>query len=161
MWILSLKACAIKGYKCIIVMTEKNSDEKEATIKVLGAKIVRVPNSLHHDHPDSFLGVARRLNKEIPNSMLLGQFFNISNPLVHYDETAAEILRQCDGQCDMLVLGCGTGGSMTGITYKFKEQCAECEIVGVDPIGSNLALPESLNETDVNFFEVRLMCSSS
>lgn len=140
-------------------MTEKISDEKEATIKALGAQIIRAPNLLHHDHPDSFLGVARRLNKEIPNSILLGQFFNISNPLVHHDETAEEILHQCDGHCDMLVLGCGTGGSMTGITYKFKEKCAKCEIIGVDPIGSNLALPESLNVTDVNFFEVNALHS--
>lgn len=95
-------------------MPEKISDEKEATIKVLGAKIVRTPNLLHHDHPDSFLGVAKRLNNEIPDSVMLGQFFNISNPLVHYDDTAEEIIQQCDGKVDMLVLGAGTGGSMSG-----------------------------------------------
>lgn len=95
-------------------MPEKISDEKEATIRALGARIVRTPNLLHHDHPDSFLGVAKRLNNEIQDSVMLGQFFNISNPLVHYDETGEEIIRQCDGKLDMLVLGAGTGGSMTG-----------------------------------------------
>lgn len=137
-------------------MTDKISDEKETTIKALGAQIIRAPNLLHHDHPDSCLGVAKRLNKEIPNSMVLGQFCNINNPLVHHDETAEEIIRQCDGKCDMLVLGCGTGGSMTGITYKFNVKCPNCEIIAVDPIGSTLALPESLNVTDVNYFEVSL-----
>lgn len=98
-------------------MPEKISDEKEATIKALGARIVRTPNLLHHDHPDSFLGVAKRLNREIPDSVLLNQFANMSNPLVHYDETADEILRQCDGKLDMLVLGAGTGGSITVIKF--------------------------------------------
>lgn len=69
-------ACAVKGYDCIIVMPEKMSDEKEATLKVLGARIVRVPNLLHHDDPNGFLGRARRLNKEIPNSIILGYIQN-------------------------------------------------------------------------------------
>lgn len=73
---------------------------------------------------------------------------------MHYDDTAEEMIKQCDGKIDMFVLGAGTGGSMTGISYKLKEQCPSCEIVGVDPVGSKLALPESLNETDVQMFEV-------
>lgn len=69
-------ACAVKGYKCIIVMPEKMSDEKESTLKVLGAQIVRVPNLLHHDDANGFLGRARRLNKEIPDSIILGYVSN-------------------------------------------------------------------------------------
>lgn len=64
------------------------------------------------------------------------------------------MIKQCDGKIDMFVLGAGTGGSMTGISYKLKEQCPNCEIVGVDPVGSKLALPESLNETNIEMFEV-------
>lgn len=153
-------ACAVKGYKCIIVMPEKMSDEKEATLKILGSRVVRTPNLIHHDDPKGFMTVARRLNAEIPDSVILGQFSNISNPLVHYDDTAEEIIQQCDGKIDMLVLGAGTGGSMTGISYKLHEQCPSCEIVGVDPVGSKLALPESLNETDVIFFEVSAFVTS-
>lgn len=152
--------CAVKGYKCIIVMPEKISIEKEATVRALGAQVVRTPNSLHHDHPDSFLGVAKRLNSEIPDSVMLGQFDNVSNPLVHYDDTAEEILKQCNGKLDMLVLGAGTGGSMTGISYKMKEKCPNCELIGADPVGSRLALPESLNETNVTMFEVKFCALS-
>lgn len=148
-------AAAVKGYKCIIVMPEKMSGEKEATLKVLGAQIVRTPD-LPHDDPNSFMGVAKRLSEEIPGSVLLGQFSNISNPLTHYDNTTEELLKQCDGKLDMLVLGAGTGGSMTGMSYKLKELYPSCQIVGVDPVGSDLALPQSLNETEVTSYEASL-----
>lgn len=81
-------------------------------------------------------------------------------PLAHYDSTAEEIIHQCDDKIDMFVLGAGTGGTMTGMSYKLKERCPNCEIVGVDPVGSNLALHESLNETDVNFFDVNFFVAS-
>lgn len=148
-------AAAVKGYKCIIVMPEKMSGEKEATLKVLGAQIVRTPD-LPHDDPNSFMGVAKRLSEEIPGSVLLGQFSNISNPLTHYDNTTEELLKQCDGKLDMLVLGAGTGGSMTGMSYKLKELYPSCQIVGVDPVGSDLALPQSMNETEVTSYEASL-----
>lgn len=146
-------ACAVKGYKCIIVMPEKMSQEKEVTLRALGAQIVRTPE-LPVDNPRSFMGVAKRLNREIPGSVMLGQFSNPSNPLAHYDETSIELMQQCDGKIDMLVLGAGTGGSMAGLSYRLNELCPNCEIVGVDPVGSKLALPESMNTTDVTHFEV-------
>ncbi|XP_055326643.1 cystathionine beta-synthase-like [Sitodiplosis mosellana] len=147
-------ACAVKGYECILVMPEKISQDKEATMKLLGAKIVRTPNGKAHEDPESVFEVAKRLNREISNSIVLDQFVNCANPLAHYDATGEEILQQCDGHVDMVVVGTGTGGSITGISRKVKEQCQNCEIIGADPVGSTLALPESINKTDVTTWEV-------
>lgn len=147
-------ACAVKGYACLIVMPEKMSDEKVATLKILGAKIIRTPTEAGHDDPDGLILVAQRLNKEIPDSVILDQYANPGNPLAHYDGTGDEIVRQCDGSVDMVVVGAGTGGSISGISRKLKEHCPNCVIVGVDPEGSILSEPPSLNETDVDFYEV-------
>lgn len=148
-------ACAVKGYKCLIVMPEKMSDEKVAALKLLGATIIRTPTEAAHDDPEGLIEVAKRMNREIPDSVILDQYANTGNPLAHYDGTAEEIVQQCDGSVDMVVVGAGTGGSITGISYKLKEQCPNCVIVGVDPEGSILSLPESLNESDVSFYEVK------
>lgn len=147
-------ACAVKGYKCLIVMPEKMSDEKVATLKVLGAKIIRTPTEAAHDSPDGLILVAQRLNNEIPDSVILDQYANPGNPLAHYDGTGAEILRQCDGSVDMVVVGAGTGGSISGISRQIKEHCPNCSIIGVDPEGSILSEPPSLNDSDVEFYEV-------
>ena len=82
------------------------------------------------------------------------QYRNPGNPLAHYDTTAEEIIAQCGGKVDMVVLGAGTGGTITGLGRKLKEKCPECVVVGVDPEGSILAQPESLNETTVTGYEV-------
>lgn len=101
--------CAVKGYNCILVMPEKISQDKEATMKLLGAKIVRTPNGKSFEDPESIFETAKKLNKQIPNSVVLNQFVNPANPLAHYDGTGEEILQQCDGQVDMVVIGAGTG----------------------------------------------------
>ena len=82
------------------------------------------------------------------------QYRNPGNPLAHYDTTAEEIIAQCGGKVDMVVLGAGTGGTITGLGRKLKEKCPECVVVGVDPEGSILAQPESMNETTVTGYEV-------
>jgi cystathionine beta-synthase len=105
-------ASAIKGYRCIITLPEKMSKEKVDVLKALGAEIVRTPTEAAFDAPESHIGVAKRLREEIPNSHILDQYANPSNPLAHYDGTAEEIIRQCDGKVDMLVAGAGTGGTM-------------------------------------------------
>lgn len=140
-------AAAIKGYRCIITLPEKMSKEKVDVLKALGAEIVRTPTEAAWDAPDSHISVARRLNKEIPNSHILDQYTNPSNPLAHYEGTAEEILRQCDGKIDMFVAGAGTGGTISGVARKLKEKCPDCIIVGVDPVGSILAVPDSMNDT--------------
>ncbi|XP_061571675.1 cystathionine beta-synthase-like [Cololabis saira] len=147
-------AAAVKGYRCIIVMPEKMSMEKVDVLRALGAEIVRTPTSARFDSPESHVGVAWRLKNEIPNSHILDQYRNPSNPLAHYDTTAEEILEQCGGKVDMLVAGAGTGGTITGIARKLKEKCPNIKIVGVDPEGSILAEPDDLNKTDKTQYEV-------
>jgi cystathionine beta-synthase len=105
-------AAAIKGYRCIITLPEKMSKEKVDVLKALGAEIVRTPTEAAYDAPESHISVAKRLREELPNSHILDQYGNPSNPLAHYEGTAEEILRQCDGKIDMLVCGAGTGGTM-------------------------------------------------
>merc|ERR1719433_276515 len=147
-------AAAVKGYRCIIVLPEKMSNEKVATLRALGAEIVRTPTSASWDSPESHISVAQRLLAEIPNSIILDQYRNPGNPLAHYDTTAEEIIKQCGGKPDMVVLGAGTGGTISGIGRKIKEKCPGCVVVGVDPLGSILAEPENLNRSDVSYYDV-------
>ncbi|XP_035390831.1 cystathionine beta-synthase-like protein isoform X2 [Electrophorus electricus] len=144
-------AAIVKGYRCIIVMPEKMSVEKVDVLRALGAEIVRTPTSACFDSPESHVGVAWSLKNEIPNSHVLDQYRNPSNPLAHYDTTAEEILEQCDGKVDMLVAGAGTGGTITGIACKLKEKCPNVKIIGVDPEGSILAEPEELNHKKTQY----------
>lgn len=136
---------AIKGYKMVITLPEKMSNEKVYTLRALGAKIYRTPTEAAFDSPESHIGLANRLNSEIPNSHILDQYSNPSNPMAHYDGTAEEMIVQCDGKIDMVVLTAGTGGTITGIAAKLKEKLPNVVIVGVDPHGSILAQPDDLN----------------
>ncbi|CAH0550348.1 unnamed protein product [Brassicogethes aeneus] len=147
-------AAAVKGYRCLIVMSEKMSNEKVSVLNALGAEIVRTPVTADSDSPDGMFGVTHRLKNEIANSVILDQYSNPGNSLAHYDTTAEEILDQCDGNVDMIVIGTGTGGTISGIGRKIKEKSPNTVIVGADPEGSILALPAKLNETDVGFYEV-------
>ena len=131
-------AAAIKGYKIIITMPEKMSKEKEVVLKSLGAKIVRTPTEAAWDAPESHIGVAKKLNQEIPNSHILDQYSNKHNTLAHYKYTANEILNDLDGNISMLVAGVGTGGTITGIAKRLKEVKPNIQIIGVDPYGSIL-----------------------
>ncbi|KAH9511716.1 hypothetical protein DERF_010155 [Dermatophagoides farinae] len=147
-------ASAIRGYHCIIVMPEKMSNEKVNVLRALGAEIIRTPNSARFDAPNSHICVAQKLQKQLKNAIILDQYRNPSNPLAHYDNTALEILEQTDHKVDMVVMGAGTGGTVTGVARRIKEMIPTCQIVGVDPIGSILAEPDHLNETNVTFYEV-------
>ncbi|GAA6230210.1 cystathionine beta-synthase-like [Lates japonicus] len=142
---------AVKGYRCIITMPEKMSMEKVDVLRALGVEIVRTPTSAAFDTPESHIGAAWGLKNEIPNSHILDQYRNASNPLAHYDTTAEEILEQCDGKLDMLVAGAGTGGTLTGVARKLKERCPNVKIVGVDPEGSILVESKEKNEKKVSF----------
>jgi len=139
-------AAAVRGYRCIICLPEKMSKEKVDVLKALGAEIVRTPTEAAWDAPDSHISVAKRLQTEIPNSHILDQYSNPSNPGAHYEHTAAEILTQTNGLLDMLVAGAGTGGTITGIAKRLKEHDSNIKIVAVDPEGSILALPDALND---------------
>jgi cystathionine beta-synthase/cysteine synthase A len=122
----------------IITMPEKKSREKEVILKALGAKIVRTPTEAAWDSPDSHIGVAKKLNKEIKNSHILDQYSNPANPNIHYKATAEEIISDLDGNIDMVVIGVGTGGTITGVAKKLKEINSDIKIIGVDPYGSIL-----------------------
>ena len=131
-------AAAVKGYKMIITMPEKMSKEKEVVLKALGAEIVRTPTEAAWNDPESHIEIAKKLNKEIKNSHILDQYSNLDNPDAHYKYTAQEILKEFDDSLDMIVMGVGTGGTITGVARKIKEQSPNTKIIGVDPHGSIL-----------------------
>ena len=130
-------AAAVKGYRMIITMPEKMSKEKEVVLKALGAEIIRTPTEAAWDDPESHIGVAKKLNSEIPNSHILDQYSNEANPDAHYQYTANEIIEEFEN-LDMVVAGVGTGGTITGLAKRLKEKFPHIKIVGVDPYGSIL-----------------------
>jgi cystathionine beta-synthase len=134
-------AAAVRGYRVIITMPEKMSQEKQVVLEALGAEIIRTPTEAAWDSPESHIGVARRLREVIPNSHILDQYANASNPLAHEEGTAAEILEQCEGKLDALVMTAGTGGTITGVARAIKRVLPKAQIIGVDPEGSILAGP--------------------
>jgi len=131
-------AAAVKGYECIITLPEKMSKEKQIALEALGAKIIRTPTEASFDSPKSHIGVAKKLQKEIPNSHILDQYANPSNPEAHYDGTAQEILDVFGKDLHMVVMGVGTGGTITGVAKRLKEEIPDIVIVGADPVGSIL-----------------------
>jgi len=153
-------ACAIKGYLVIITMPNKMSLEKEATLRALGAEVVRTPTEAAWDSPESHIGVAQKLQREIPHSIILDQYRNVNNPLAHEYTTGPEIIdsvvstpsnssRLSSGKVDVMIAGAGTGGTVTGISRAIKKtHNKDCIIVGVDPKGSILAFPDELNTAD-------------
>lgn len=137
---------AIKGYKTIITLPEKMSAEKVSVLRALGATIIRTPTQAAWDAPESHIGVARRLVKEIPNAHILDQYTNQDNPLAHEFGTAEEIWEQTGGKLSCVVAGAGTGGTITGLAKGIRKHSKDVKIVAADPQGSILALPEALNE---------------
>ena len=138
-------AAALKGYHMHITLPEKMSNEKVDVLKALGAKIYRTPTEAAWDAPESHIGVALQLNKELEHSHILDQYANPYNPIAHYDGTGREILYQCDDKLDVMVMTAGTGGTITGVARCLKEKDENIKVVGVDPVGSILALPGELN----------------
>merc|ERR1719253_1303741 len=140
-------AGTIKGYNVIITLPMKMSGEKLNMMKGLGAKILRTPTEAAWNDDNSHIMLARRIKEAIgPRAHVLDQYQNKGNVLAHYDTTAEEILEQTDGELTHLVLTAGTGGTMTGISRKVKEKAPHVTVVAVDPVGSILAVPDSLND---------------
>ncbi len=131
-------AGAVKGYKVVITMPEKMSHEKQVVLEALGAIIYRTPTEAAWDSPESHISLAKKLNKEIPNSHILDQYANPENPQIHYDTTGQEIWDDMNGKVDMVVISAGTGGTITGVARKLKELNPHVKIIGVDPYGSIL-----------------------
>jgi cystathionine beta-synthase len=137
-------AAAVRGYRLIVTMPEKMSHEKQVVLEALGAEIIRTPTEAAWDSPESHIGVARRLNEIMPNSHILDQYSNPSNPLAHEEGTGREILEQTGGRLDAVVITAGTGGTLTGIARLLKREAPQVRIIGVDPVGSILAGPEEI-----------------
>jgi cystathionine beta-synthase len=129
-------ACAQRGYKCIIVIPDKMSQERSQMIRALGGEVVITRTDVEIDDPASFMSTARRLTSEIPGAVMADQFVNQANPEVHYKTTAEEIWQQTGGQIDAFVMGMGTGGSISGISRFLKEKNPGIRIVGAEPVGS-------------------------
>ncbi len=142
-------AAAVRGYRVIITMPEKMSQEKQVVLEALGAEIIRTPTEAAWDSPESHIGVARRLREVIPHSHILDQYANPSNPLAHEEGTAAEILAQCEGRLDAVVMTAGTGGTITGVARGLKRALPELKVIGVDPEGSILAGPGEIKSYKV------------
>ncbi len=137
-------AAAVKGYRCICVMPEKASKEKQDLLKALGAEVVVTP-SLPPEDPESYYGVAERLAREIPGGFKPGQYENPANPLAHYETTGPEVWEQTHGRITHFVAGMGTCGTITGTGRYLKERDSEVRIVGADPVGSIFSEPENVH----------------
>jgi len=142
-------AAAVKGYRMIITMPEKMSREKQVVLEALGAEIIRTPTEAAWDDPESHIEVAKQLQTILPNAHILDQYSNKDNPDAHYHETGREILEQTNGEFDVLVASAGTGGTISGIARRLKEDAPNVHIVGVDPVGSILAGPGTIGSYKV------------
>jgi cystathionine beta-synthase len=129
-------AAAVKGYKCIFVMTDKASVEKSRYLKALGADVVITPVSAKPGTPDHYVSTAKRIASETPNSFYPDQYSNPANPDAHYRTTGPELWRQTEGKITHFVAGLGTGGTISGTGRYLKEKNPSIRIIGADPYGS-------------------------
>lgn len=127
---------AVRGYKCVFVMQDKQSEEKIRALRAVGAKVVICPTDVEPEDPRSYYSVSRRIAEETPNAYYVNQYGNPANPEAHYKTTGPEIWEQTGGEFDVFVAGLGTGGTITGCGRYFREKKPELKMVGVDPVGS-------------------------
>jgi cystathionine beta-synthase len=127
---------AVRGYKCVFILTDKVSVEKMRYLKSLGADIVVCPAAAKHGTPDHYVSTAKRISEETPNSFYPDQYNHPANPAAHYNTTGPEIWRDTDGKITHFVSGIGTGGTISGTGRYLKEQNPNIQIIGADPYGS-------------------------
>jgi cystathionine beta-synthase len=132
-------AAALKGYRCIFVMADKQSAEKQQLLRAYGAEVVLCPTNVEPESPESYYSVAKRLARDIPGAFQPDQYWNQNNPEAHYRTTGPEIWRQTEGKITHLVVASGTGGTISGTGRYLREQRADVVIVGADPEGSVLS----------------------
>ncbi len=132
---LALVAIA-RGYSCIFTTTDKQSKSKVDILKAMGAEVMVCPTNVASDHPDSYYSVAKRLSEEIENSYYPNQYDNLSNAQAHYESTGPELWEQMEGKITHLVVGMGTGGTISGTGKYLKEQNPDIKVIGIDSIGS-------------------------
>lgn len=129
-------SAAVKGYKSIFVVTDKVSAEKINYLKALGSEVIVVSRAVEPDNPEYYVNVAKRLNKEIPNSFFAYQYSNPSNPEIHYHTTGPEIWEQTDGRITHFISSIGTGGTISGTGRFLKEKNPNIKVIAADPLGS-------------------------
>ncbi len=134
---LAIAAC-VKGYRCIFTTNDKQSKEKMDLLRALGAEVVVCPTNVEADDPRSYYAVAERLSQEIPNSYWFNQYDNLANRQAHYETTGPEIWEQTEGKVTHVVIGAGTGGTVTGVGRFLKEKNPNIQVWAIDTFGSAL-----------------------
>jgi cystathionine beta-synthase len=129
-------AAVVKGYRCIFTTTDKQSKEKIDALKAFGAEVIVCPTNVDPDDPRSYYSVSSRLEREVPNSWKANQYDNLSNSAAHYEQTAPEIWEQTEGRVTHLVVGVGTGGTISGVGRYLKEKNPKIRVWGIDTYGS-------------------------
>ena len=132
-------AAARKGYRCIFVMADKQSPEKQALLRAYGAEVVLCPTNVPPESPESYYSVAARLARDIPGAFKPDQYWNPANPEAHERTTGPEIWRQTDGRITHFVAGVGTGGTISGVAHYLKARNPAIRVIGADPEGSVLS----------------------
>ncbi len=130
------QVAAVRGYKVVFTITDKQSKEKLDLLKALGAEVIVCPTAVEPEDPRSYYSVAKKLAKEIPNSYYPNQYENPMNPEAHYRSTGPEIWDDTEGKITHFVCGMGTGGTISGVGRYLKEKNPNVKIIGVDPFGS-------------------------
>lgn len=138
----------VKGYKCILAVSDKTKGEKIAYLKALGAKVFICPANVPADDPRSYYEVAKRISAETPNSIYINQYFNLKNLEAHYLTTGPEIWKQTEGKVTHVIACCGTGGTLSGSAKFLKEKNPNIKIIGVDAYGSILKKYHETGEVD-------------
>jgi len=136
---MGLAICAIvKGYKCVFTVPDKQSKEKIDVLKAMGAEVIVCPTDVEPDDPRSYYATARRIAEETPNSFYVNQYDNLGNTRAHYETTGPEIWQQTEGKITHLVVGCGTGGTISGCGRFLKEKNPHIKVWAIDTYGSAL-----------------------
>lgn len=139
---------ALRGYKCIIAISDKSSHDKVEMLQALGAEVHLCPANVAPDDPRSYYEVAKRIHQETPNSIYINQYFNPLNPEAHYQSTGREIWEQTQGEITHVVVCSGTGGTISGIARYLKEQNPKVQVLGVDAYGSVIKKYHDTREFD-------------
>lgn len=139
---------ALRGYKCIIAISDKSSHDKVEMLQALGAEVHLCPANVAPDDPRSYYEVAKRIHQETPNSIYINQYFNPLNPEAHYQSTGREIWEQTQGEITHVVVCSGTGGTISGIARYLKEKNPKVQVLGVDAYGSAIKKYHDTREFD-------------
>ncbi len=144
-----------KGYRLVLVVPDKMSREKIFNLKAMGAEVVLTRSDVAKGHPEYYQDLAARIASEMPGAYFINQFGNPDNPRAHEETTGPEIWEQMDGRMDAIVFGCGSSGTMTGLSRFFARTAPHVEFILADPVGS--ILPQYINEGTLSEKSASLM----